>query len=393
MTTTKSPAAPRPRILLIDDDANVLQGLARVHGRKFDITTVQKPIEAIQLVQKDPDFAVVICDYQMPGIKGAACLAKIQSIAPDIVRVLLTGNNDLNTAVDAINRGAIFRFLQKPCDIETFERCVRDSVQQNELQSVERELLENTLKGAVEVMSEILSLSQPTAFGKAGRIQHYIKKILAKTKCDQAWQVETAGLLFQIGLVAVPQEVIQAANSGDKMSVEHRAIYGRHPTIGADLLSNIPRLEKVAEIVRYQAKNFDGVGMPTDSRAGTDIPLGARILHAVIEFDARLTRGQSQATAIAEMASTAGKFDPSVVADLATIEPETADMQSETVSIRRLVAGHLLDQDILHSCGSLIVPKGQRVTESMLARLRGYADLGHIDREIKVLAPDEPVSV
>jgi response regulator RpfG family c-di-GMP phosphodiesterase len=382
----------RPRILLVDDDPQLLQALKRLHGRKYDITTVTEPIKAIQLVNQDKGFAVVVCDYQMPGLKGASCLAKIQSLAPATVRVLLTGNNDLDTAVDAINRGAIFRFLQKPCDDQTFTRCIEDAVRQHELLLGERHLLENTVRGSVQLLSEVLSLTNPAAFGRAVRVQHYVHELLARRTYVDAWEIETAAMLFEIGLVAVPQDVLENHAQGIELTTEQRAILGRHPTIGSELLVNVPRMEGVARIVRYQTKHFDGSGMPTDEVAGSDIPLGARILAAVIAFESRMVRGQDPGEALGEMASEDGRFDPNVLQQLAEIEPLHAQMRTRIVSVRQLVSGYVLDQDIVHSCGSLIVPKGHRITESMIARLRSYADLGHIDREVSVLVDADPAT-
>lgn len=380
-------ASERPRILLIDDDENLLKALVRLHGRKFELTPISRPVEAIQVVQSSGPFAAVFCDYQMPGLKGAACLAKIQAIAPDTVRVLLTGNNDLATAIDAINRGAVFRFLNKPCDEETFERCANDAVRQYQLLKGERDLLENTLRGAVQVMSEILSMTNPKAFGRAGRVHGIVSRLLAKRPVQDAWKTETAAMLFEVGLVAVPQDVLEALGHGVALTTAQRAMLGRHPTIGSDLLRHVPRLEEVAEIVRYQAKYFDGSGLPTDAVAGDKIHPGARILSCAIEFCRRVASGLSREGAVTAMAQEAGRFDPSVLQDLAEIElPEDA-MESAAVSVRSLRVGHVLDQDIVHSCGTLIVPKGQAITASILARLRSYADLGHIDCKISVLVP------
>jgi len=384
---------PRPRILLVDDDPQLLQALKRLHGRKYDITAVTEPVKAIQTVHAEEPFAAVICDYQMPGLKGAACLAKIQSIAPDTVRVLLTGNNDLATAIDAINRGAIFRFLQKPCDEETFTRCVEDAVRQHELLLGERNLLENTVRGSVQLMSEVLSLTNPAAFGRAVRVQHYVHELLTKKCYVDAWEVETAAMLFEIGLVAVPQDVLDKVAHGTPLTTEQRAIFGRHPTIGAELLGNVPRMEGVARIVRYQTKHFDGGGMPTDDVAGADIPLGARILAAAIAFESRLAQGQVPAEAVSQMSEEEGRFDPRILQQLLELEPLHAQMRTQIISVRRLVAGYVLDQDIVHTCGSLIIPKGHRITESMIARLRSYADLGHIDREVSVLVDADPTAV
>jgi response regulator RpfG family c-di-GMP phosphodiesterase len=388
----QSSNATRPRILIVDDDPNLLQALKRLHSRRFDITTATDPRVAIELVRQGPDFVVVICDYQMPGMKGPACLAQIQKIAPDTVRVLLTGNNDLQTAVDAVNQGAIFRFLQKPCDEMTFVNCVRESLRQYELVLGERDVLERTVVGSVQLLSEILSLSNPQAFGRSVRVQHYVSAFLRDQKQSDAWQITTAALLFEIGVVAVPQDILDSLATGCELTTEQRAIYGRHASIGAELLSNIPRLGDIATIVRYQAKNYDGSGMPSDDLAGDKIPYGGRVLRAVIAFEARITRGQTVHEAVSEMAGEVGCYDPNILQRLAQMEPLHLQMQARMMSIRQLVAGYVLNQDIVQKGGPLIVSKGQQITESMLARLRGYAELGHIDLEVSVLVNAEPMT-
>lgn len=378
----------RPRVLLIDDDENLLKGLVRLHGRKYDLTTASRAVDAIQMVQNEPAFAVVVCDYQMPGIKGSACLAKIQSFAPDTVRVLLTGNNDLATAVDAINRGAIFRFLNKPCDDEVFERCIHDAVRQHELLRSERDLLQNTLQGSVRVMAEILSLSCPAAFGRAGRVHAVVQRLARKRGIAEPWEVETAAMLFEIGWIAMPEGLLDAVAAGSTLTTEQRAMVGRHPAVGSDLLRHVPRLEGVAEIVRYQAKHFDGSGLPTDSKAGEQIHVGARMLAAAIEFCDLRESGKQREAALHDMAEQSGRFDPSVLQDLAEIDLPEDEMQAQKVSVRDLRPGYYLQQDIVHASGTLIVPKGQTITPSMLARLRTYADLGHIDFDVEVMVPN-----
>lgn len=375
------------RILLIDDDQSLLDGLKRAHGRRFNLTTFARPVEAIQEMQRNPGYAAVFCDYQMPGINGAACLARIQAISPSTVRVLLTGNNDLDTAIDAIHRGNIFRFLRKPCDPDVFAKCAQDALQMHHMLQGERDLLQNTLGAAVQVLGDVLALVNPQAFGRTGRICHYVRALCKKRAVPDPWEYEVAASLSLLGMVSVPPDIVTASVLGADLSTEQRAIIGRHPVVGSDLLRSIPRLEKVANIVRYQAKRYDGDGLPTDAIAGDKIPEGARLLAAAMELEARTARGESVSEALGTMASMAGRFDPAVLVDIAEVEHPSAGATVATVSLQRVSAGYVLDQDIVHSCGSLVVPKGQVITDSMLARLRSYADLGHIPRKIQVLVP------
>ena len=246
------------RILLIDDDQNLLDGLTRVHRKAFNLVTACGAQPGIQTVETGGPFAAVFCDYQMPGMNGGTVLAKIHELAPDTTRVLLTGNSDLDTAVDAINRGGIFRFLRKPCDRDTFAACAKAAISLHHMMRGERDLLERTFKACVSVLCEILSLTNPTAFGRAQRTAYYVRQLAKAGQQEMTWQLETAALLSQVGLVAVPTEVLRAMASGTDLTPPQRAILGRHPKIASDLLQSIPRLEDVAKIVLYQSKRFDG---------------------------------------------------------------------------------------------------------------------------------------
>ena len=97
--------------------------------------------------------------------------------APDTVRIMLTGFAEIQAVIEAINQGNIFRFLTKPCTTDILTRALNDGIKQFELVLAERELLEKTLKGTVQVLTEILSLVNPEAFGRASRITRYAREI------------------------------------------------------------------------------------------------------------------------------------------------------------------------------------------------------------------------
>jgi len=121
-------------ILAVDDDPNLLAALRRQLGRRFDMATATSGAEAVECVlaaeQAGESYAVVICDMCMPGMNGLETLAAIRAIAPRTSRIMLTGNADQQTAVDAINRGNIFRFFTKPCPPETLAAAVTEGAEE-----------------------------------------------------------------------------------------------------------------------------------------------------------------------------------------------------------------------------------------------------------------------
>jgi DNA-binding NtrC family response regulator len=147
MTTTR-PERPDGPILLIDDEPNLLQGIRRQLHKRFDLVLAGSGAEAMALLQARGPFAVVVSDMNMPGQSGIEVLARIAEASPDTVRIMLTGQADLGTAVEAVNHGNIFRFFTKPCAIETLAAGLEAGLKQYRLVTAERELCKRRLPAA-----------------------------------------------------------------------------------------------------------------------------------------------------------------------------------------------------------------------------------------------------
>ena len=170
------------KILLVDDESNILDGYRRSLSKEFLMETAQGGKEALALATEKGPYAVVVSDMRMPGMDGVQLLSHIKTIAPDTIRVMLTGNADMDTAVNAINEGSIFRFLNKPCSKEVMARTITAALVQYRLVTAEKQLLEQTLGGTLQVLTQVLSLVNPAAFGRAERARRYIHHIVTSMK-------------------------------------------------------------------------------------------------------------------------------------------------------------------------------------------------------------------
>ncbi|MBL8727948.1 MAG: hybrid sensor histidine kinase/response regulator [Planctomycetes bacterium] len=121
------------RILFVDDDPRLLDGIRRRLRGRFQVETAIGPEQGLEVLAAQPPFAVVVADMNMPGMDGATFLGRVQEISPDSVRMMLTGNADLDTAIAAVNGGHIFRFMQKPIGSDDLERFLCAGLQQREL--------------------------------------------------------------------------------------------------------------------------------------------------------------------------------------------------------------------------------------------------------------------
>ncbi|MBI3987311.1 MAG: response regulator [Lentisphaerae bacterium] len=382
------------KILLVDDDANLLAAFQRQLRHRYNAESALNADAALDIAMTRGPFAVVISDLRMPGMDGIQFLSRIKERAPHTVRIMLTGNADLQTAIDSVNEGNIFRFLTKPCPPETMEKVIAAGVEQYRLITAEKVLLERTLGGGIKVLTDVLSLVNPTAFGRANRLQRFVRLMVNRLNVSNAWEIEMAALLSQVGCVTVPEPVLHKAFAGGALSFEERKMMEAHPQVAHDLIVNIPRLEGVAEAIAFQEKRFDGTGSPPENRAGDAIPLGARILKLILDFDALESRGVSRRKALAVLAGRAGWYEPALLRTLedVIISLEVGDhFRLKEVALGDLAPGMIFAEDVFSGTGLLLISKGQDVTQPILMRLRNFAFNAGMRGPLRVLIPRDAV--
>lgn len=375
------------KILCVDDEPNILNAYKRALRGTFLIETAAGGAEGLAILKGPDPFAVVVSDMRMPGMDGVEFLREVKQIVPDTVRIMLTGNSDQQTAIDAVNRGSIFRFLTKPCSPEDLSQAIDAAIQQYRLVMAEKELLEKTLTGCVKTLTDILSLVNPTAFSRAGRVRRLARDVAAKLKVENAWQVEMAAMLSQVGYVSVPEATLAKVFAGAPISGDELQMVRAQPQIAHDLLVHIPRLETVANIIRYQEKLFNGAGLPRDDRRGDEIPLGARILKVTIDFDGLLQSRLSHYEAHQRIQEKRGDwYDPSVVEALSEILSSDIKQEVRSVRVNELADAMILAEDLFSVKSVLLVAKGQEVTASLRLLLGNYVKKGLLLDPVRVFA-------
>lgn len=381
------------RILCVDDDSNILAAYQRGLRRTFSIDVATSGTEALKILRDHGPYAVVVADMRMPGMDGVQLLTEVKRLCPDTVRVMLTGNADQQTAIEAINKGHIFRFLAKPTPPEVLAAALSAGLEQYRLITAERELLEKTLSGSVRLLTDVLSLIDPVSFGRGQILKDNIRSFAQHLNVGQTWDLEMAAMLSHIGCVTVPPPVLLKVRSGFGLTGAERDLMARVPEFGARLLSNIPRLESVARIVLYQNKNFDGTGFPLDGVAGQDIPIGARILKVLADLEQCEAEGKPKHKAIEEMRARGDCYDPMVLKaacasfDLSPPESPAGSTQDLAVSVKDLHPGCLLLADVKTTDGILIVKAGMTVSLALLERLRNFANMAGVQEPIPVRVP------
>lgn len=383
----------KDKILFVDDDPNLLAAFQRTLRGQFVFDTAIGATAALDKIKAEGPYALVLADMNMPGMKGVELLEKIQEICPDTVRMMLTGNADQKTAMDAVNRGQVYRFLTKPCPPETLIPALENGLKHAAMLRMEKELLEGTLTGSIKLLSEVLGMAAPDALGRGQRLRDSMRGFARFMAATPLWELEVAALLSSIGCASLPPRLLEKLTSGEDHTMAEEKLIRSLPQIGHDLLVGIPRLEGVARIILFQQKAFDGTGYPAIKCAGEQLPLGARMLKILCDRMTLETEGVVKQRALQTMESRTGQYDPRLLTlCFACFQDFMANSVSSSVPVRsvyikELLEGQVVVSNITTAEGLVLVGAGNQLTPTILQRLRNYDMLGEVKQPVLVQMP------
>jgi len=380
------------KILFIDDDDAILETFERVLGFDYDVATSNRPQEAFQMIRSAGPFAVVVTDLRMPRMDGVEVLSRVKELTPNTVRLMLTGHADLDAAIAAVNDGHVYRFLTKPCPPPLLKTALDAALEQYRLVTAEKELLRDTLRGAIKILTDTLAILKPDVYGRTSRLLPYIRQLSNELGDPQPWRTETAAMLACLGYIIFPDDMLARLDRGQIINRSDRKIYEQHVDVAERLISNLPRMDEVSAIIRYQDKDFDGGGFPGDLVEGRGIPLGSRILRIAKDLDKLTSRGVAGDKALQALRRRAGAYDPAALEALSRIFGSEPAHTVQALPARQLGPGMILAQDVFtqrEGKDVKVAGKGQELSETTIAYLRRYATLGRIEQPIQVIVSQD----
>lgn len=314
------------KILIIDDEAANLRLLRRVLGDEYSTFAAQSGQEGLEIL-KDEDVVLIITDQRMPGMSGVQVLEASQKIRPDAIKILLTGYTDIQALIDAINSGNVYKYIQKPWDAEDLKLTVKRALETFDLRQKNQQLvvqlqgallqLETSSMATIRALADALDAKCDYTSGHSLRVSRYavtIGRMIGLTE-DEMRDLEIAGILHDIGKIGVPESILWKPS---RLDPEEQSIMSIHPVRSAQMIEEIPHMERPALWVRHHHEYLDGSGYP-DRLEGDKIPVGARIILVADAYDAmtsdrpyRKSIGYERATA--ELKKYAGRqFDLQMV--------------------------------------------------------------------------------
>lgn len=371
-------------VLLVDDEPKVISSLSRelMEYDAFEIVAAYSGIDGLEVLKENPGTTVIISDFHMPGMDGISFLVEAQKIVPDASRILLTGAAGMDVAIDAINRGAIFRFLLKPCPHDVLVGAIQAGIRQNQLINSEKELLSKTLNGSIRILIDILSTLNPVFFAEATRRKDLMRKLSIALNKEHSWEAELSALLCQVGCVAVPQDILQKWAGNEPLSDNENSMIKTIPSVSSQLVRNIPRLENISNAIKYQSTPFIRLDPNSKAPAGEEIPELARLLKIVIDFQQINSRINDPGMAFQELLNRHGEYDPKILAifQVKVVKEEIANhgksadklLEIKSTTGEGIQPGMIIARDIFDKQGRLMASRGTIITEVLEQLLKNY---------------------
>lgn len=397
------------RILVLDDEGIVLVALREILLREgYHVLTHSNPLQALESLKKE-SFSVILTDQQMPVLTGLEFLAQAKIIQPDATRILITAVLNLDTVIDAINKGEIFRFIVKPWLREELISTVKNAVHRYELTCrnhilqasalsmsaqisqlnarVEEQSLESTRQTQeVEELRTELDAGVTQAATLCHGILHTYSPLLgyqaqrARTLCqamadqlrisgEERTRLDAAALVSNLGYIGLPHAMVRkhAENPG-QLTQDERQLVEQHPNIGAKMLEASPQLRKVSELVRGHHERFDGLGYPQRLSA-EQLPLLTALLAVAVAASEAPNQGEAIAKLMLTGSGTA--FHPDAVRAFQAVYPNVLkSRKSKEVHVSELHPGMILARGIYSIDGVLAFPEGQQLTETHIGDLQ-----------------------
>lgn len=333
--------------------------MERCLGLKFELETAPSGPAALAKLQDGAPFPVVVTDMRMPSMDGVQFIAEARKLSKHSVFVMLTGNQDVQTAVRAVNEGHVFRFLNKPCDPAEITATIQHAFRQHQLEASERELLNQTFLGTLAIFADVIETLEPELMGRAGKTEQVVEALRTECGIDPRWEYKVAAKLLLLGYAmhATRTKESQAAPA------EVVAALGRACSTAAKLVQRVPRLGAVAEIIRC-VPAVDG------SLGGDAATAGATLLRVAHHVESFAVRGVPAARAVDRLRELLPSLDDRLARGALAVYPRDVESEGVAVDVDDLRPGMVLYENLTRPDGATLLRAGRVLSATHIDKLK-----------------------
>lgn len=367
-------------ILCVDDELSVLATFQRQFRKQFNIVSALNGTHALQTLATKGPFAVVMTDFNMPGMNGLAFLERVREQSPQTVRLMLSGRADAETGIGALNSGTVFRFLSKPCSPETLAAAFTSALEQYRLVVAEPALRAQMKESGLALIAEVQRFLPGTVIARAKRIFECVQALVSHLKICDIGPFDIAAKLSHVGCIGISGQLIEKAFNGCELSVDETAAFRKHAEIGARIIDKVPGLDAIAATVRGQFEVNAAILPDKNFHAVDAVLLGAQLLRLAGAYDS-LQRRFGSAGALEKLSFALEAHNPIL---LDALDKAVVPM-GRSLAAHEVAVGMTTHDSVVSAQGVLLAPKGVPITAGLLAEIRRHADAGELEGPIRVV--------
>jgi response regulator RpfG family c-di-GMP phosphodiesterase len=384
------------QVLVVDDEENILRALQRLlMDEEIEVHTATSGEAGLAVLKKLSNVGLIVSDQRMPGMNGAEFLGHSQEYVPHAQRILLTGYSDINSTIEAINKGGASRYISKPWDDDDLVKAVRDAVdiykkgmemrrlneiinqQKQELEEWNEGLKKRLLQSTSTIREQsqtIRSLDKNTPAMLLSRVFDNFFEIMGDRNAVHA---RTVSIL----VTDVARKMNLDSDTVARFRQSELSEYRHHPLRGEEMFRQVENLADILPLIRGHHESFDGKGFP-DGLSEDQIPLGARLIAIadLIEKSASSVERNRADYAMMNARYHGGiLLDPQLVTKFQVItrivyfEGKKAGIISEVeIGYMELLPGMIISKDVVSGAGVLLMQRGTIMDASGVALIRSH---------------------
>ncbi len=356
----------KTKILMVDDDIRVLNGYKRILGRDFDIKMAHDPVVGLKILKSEDDIAVVISDYMMPKVDGNLLFEVAKEISPDTVRIMLSGNADLNTAVEAINKSNVYKLLVKPFPATELRSIIFDAIKIYNKNVELRDIEDNIFLVASSIIKNLVAMLSPRDGFFVNNITYITKVIVNHLPYSKPKKIIIASYLSQLGFINLPNELKSKIYNKKQLKSDEVKAIEEHPVFAKKIVLKKAFLVDIANGISYQGKTFVQASSIKD-KLTADI---AMVLRVAIDYTLNLIYYDSNKRAIKELKRNFMLYDPKI---LKVLEDYVASMDDNynivEISPMDVKEGMIVARDFFNTANELLITKGSVITSPIKLKL------------------------
>lgn len=368
------------RVLIVDDSEENLAILRNALSQDYKVSVMKDGAQAINALNAiRPDL--ILLDVNMPGIDGYETLKRIKRMAAftEVPVIFVTGAVEIQDKRRGFEAGAV-DYITKPFDIMEVKLRVKTHMELSKSREEKKELLGSTLVGTIQALLEILSITNPFAFEYSNCSKRMAGSIARDMGIEDIWKVEIAAMLSLIGTCVNPPGKTEMIICGKNVTLEDRKQFARHPLVGSKLISKIPRLEDLAEMVKNQMEPLGEM----DFNKSNVVLSGSQILAVVNNYQNYIHQGQQPKQAVALLKQNRAFNNVDVIRSLERALDHIETRSVIRVGVEDLKVGMVINEDIVTGDGGFVIQKGTAINGLVIEHLKLLSEVGKLQGRICV---------